>query len=126
MVDIESLLDQHVRIIKRLEQLFEKLDEAEEVEKIEKEIIHLLWRLSIIRKKIEKLFIQKEMYTDDTLTLLEYYSLIGLSEEEGILHKVLEYSSRGYKLLSSRKEEFQENLEELKRLKDRIEELLTS
>ncbi|HDJ83955.1 MAG TPA: hypothetical protein ENG44_03035, partial [Desulfurococcaceae archaeon] len=77
MIDIESLLDQHVKIIKRLEQLFEKLDETEEVEEIEKEIIHLLWRLSIIRRKIMKLFIQKETYTDDTLTLLEYYSLIG-------------------------------------------------
>ncbi|RLG78674.1 MAG: hypothetical protein DRO40_13670 [Thermoprotei archaeon] len=126
MIDIESLLDQHVKIIKRLEQLFEKLDETEEVEEIEKEIIHLLWRLSIIRRKIRKLFIQKETYTDDTLTLLEYYSLIGLSEEEDILQKVLEYGSKGYKLLSSRREEFQENLEELKRLKDRIEELLTS
>jgi len=126
MIDIESLLDQHVKIIKRLEQLFEKLNETEEVEKIEKEIIHLLWRLSIIRRKIRKLFVQKETYTDDTLTLLEYYSLIGLSEEESMLQKVLEYGSRGYKLLDSRRKEFRENLEELRRLKDRMEELFTS
>lgn len=122
-VDLESLLDQHVKITRRLEELFSRLDKGEEVEESEKEIIHLLWRLSIIRRRIKRLFREENNYTDDMLTLLEYYSLVGLNDEEELLQRALTYGSKGYKLLASRSEEFKISLNELRELRETIERL---
>lgn len=122
-VDLESLLDQHVKITRKLEELFNKLNEGEEVEESEKEIIHLLWKLSIIRRKIKRLFREENNYTDDMLTLLEYYSLIGLNDEEELLQRALSYGSKGHKLLASRSEELKTSINELRELKETIERL---
>ncbi len=125
MIDFEGLMDQHSRIIRRIEELFEKLSEVDDTSDIEKELIHLFWRLSIIRKRIDKTLSSDDIYTDDVLTLLEYYSLIGLSEEEELLAKALNYGLKGYKLLSSRISEFKENINDLRRLKSKLERIVS-
>ncbi len=124
MMDFEGLIDQHSRIIRRIEELFEKLSEVDDTSDIEKELIHLFWRLSIIRKRINKTLSLDDIYTDDVLTLLEYYSLIGLSEEEELLTRALNYGLKGYKLLSSRISEFKENINDVRKLKSKLERIV--
>ena len=124
MMDFEGLIDQHSRIIRRIEELFEKLSEVDDTSDIEKELIHLFWRLSIIRKRISKTLSLDDIYTDDVLTLLEYYSLIGLSEEEELLTRALNYGLKGYKLLSSRISEFKENINDVRKLKSKLERIV--
>ncbi len=123
IVDYERLLHEHVELVNRLSTLLERLSEEENTEDTEREIIHVIWRLQILRRRVKKSLEELEPSTD-TLTLLEYYSIVGLDEEKEYLEKILDYATKGYKFLRSHVDEIAEYIRELNEVKAKIESIL--
>ncbi len=121
--DYEKLFHEHAELVNRLEELLERLSEEEDTQDIEKEIIHIVWRLQVLRRRVKK-SLEKSEPVGDELTLLEYYSLVGLDEEKEYLEKILDYATKGYKILRSRVDEIADYIRELKELKAKIESIL--
>ncbi len=121
--DYERLFHEHAELVNRLGELLERLSEEENTEETEKEIIHIVWRLQILRRRVKK-SLEKSEPVGDELTLLEYYSLVGLDEEKEYLEKILDYATKGYKFLRGRVDEIADYIRELRELKVRIESIL--
>lgn len=121
--DYERLFHEHAELVNRLGELLERLSDNESTEDTEKEIIHVVWRLQILRQRVKN-SLEKSEPVGDELILLEYYSLVGLDEEKEYLEKILDYATKGYKFLRSRVNEIAGYIRELRELKVRIESIL--
>jgi len=121
--DYERLFHEHAELVNKLEELLERLSEEEDTEDTEKEIIHIIWRLQVLRQRVRK-SLEKSEPVGDELTLLEYYSLVGLDEEKEYLEKILDYATRGHKFLRGHVDEIADYIRELRELKLKIDSIL--
>ncbi len=121
--DYERLFHEHVELVNRLGELLEKLSVEENSEDIEKEIVHIVWRLQVLRRRVKK-SLKNRNPVGDELILLEYYSIVGLDEEKEYLEKILDYATKGYKYLRSHVDEIAEYIRELRELKSTLESIL--
>ncbi len=121
--DYERLFHEHVELVNRLGELLERLNQEENTEDIEKDIVHVIWRLQVLRQRVKKSLEGSEPVGDE-LTLLEYYSLVGLDEEKEYLEKILDYATRGYKFLRGHVDEIADYIRELRELKSKIDSIL--